>query len=686
MENQSLISQVAALRANAVAPRSRTAYIGSNIQMLLWFLDNKPDLLTEQFKSKFIVDLDNREKRKIIVDVLKNAPLNPPLLFGDIKPIDLLTWIVSLKKKDGSDLGNSSYALHRSAVSNMYRDFRVNMNEKDVQEIGIHYRGLKRKVASDNMTQGRRTHSGKIPLTFDLFKFLAKRMLELNDREFVFARCFMILSWNLMARSSNVVHIAFEHIEWREDALCIYFAQMKNDQMGEKTRDPRHVYANPIIPHICPILALALYLAEFPTQLNETRLFPGSNQYERYRKAMQRLTADPIVQEELRRRGVDPSDIGTHSLRKGAATFCSSGYTACPPSAAIHLRAGWSLGPVQNTYVRYEGAGDMYVGRTVAGLPAGKTSFATLPPHFGRSKVTIESTKRVLFSGIPRNLSFVAEFCLASVVYHADWLKDQAGDSYRIFQSALFVDTAALVEMSNLVICGLPRDDDGLQATGIPPHIDIRADTLAIRQEIKSIVPHIDLSRQLTVEGVTQVLEDRAIGAGTVTFDGLRNMLRSVVGECNGPPRATDTNQTESQNAINTGPGIWHHYGGRFHRVPQNFELPNGSAEQLWIHWCCGNATLQFAPLKNLAPMDLDDRNLRKRLSDARFLMMKIESKAQELELNLNNINAGDAAAVFDQCKEVLNIPNSTSQGRDRRTGQLKWTTIVKHFRNQSNS
>jgi hypothetical protein len=108
------------------------------------------------------------------------------------------------------------------------------------------------------------------------------------------------------------------------------------------------------------------------------QLFPGNNQYERFRKEFQHLLTIEDVAEELARRGVVDDDLGTHSLRKGAATYCSSGSTACPSSTAIHLRAVWSLGGVQNTYLRYEGAGDMYVGRVVSGLPTDRRTAHTL--------------------------------------------------------------------------------------------------------------------------------------------------------------------------------------------------------------------------------------------------------------------------------------------------------------------
>ena len=88
------------------------------------------------------------------------------------------------------------------------------------------------------------------------------------------------------------------------------------------------------------------------------------------------------VAAELRRRGCNAEDIGTHRIRKGASTYCTSESTAAPPSVAVHLRVGWAIGGVQDRYLRYDAAGDMYVVPTVSGLPIGSSRFATLPPYF----------------------------------------------------------------------------------------------------------------------------------------------------------------------------------------------------------------------------------------------------------------------------------------------------------------
>ena len=117
----------------------------------------------------------------------------------------------------------------------------------------------------------------------------------------------------------------------RRFTSIFFSSQMKNDQMAEKPRDPRHIYANPLIPEICPILALAIFWLCFGFVERETQLFPGSNQYERFRKYLARVVLYEHILEELERRGLDPKEIASHSMRKGATGYTASGSTACPP-------------------------------------------------------------------------------------------------------------------------------------------------------------------------------------------------------------------------------------------------------------------------------------------------------------------------------------------------------------------
>ncbi|KAG7365194.1 hypothetical protein IV203_038397 [Nitzschia inconspicua] len=134
--------------------------------------------------------------------------------------------------------------------------------------------------------------------------------------------------------------ICWSHLEWRNDALGIYFAHMQNDQLEERPRDPRHIYANPILPEVCPILSLGIYMLTTPISPSITQLFPGGNQYDRFRKVLIRLLGTGEGSAELQTRGMTTDDIGTHSCRMGATTYVSSGSTAAPSSTAVHSRAG----------------------------------------------------------------------------------------------------------------------------------------------------------------------------------------------------------------------------------------------------------------------------------------------------------------------------------------------------------
>ncbi|OWY98832.1 hypothetical protein PHMEG_00030295, partial [Phytophthora megakarya] len=155
-----------------------------------------------------------------------------------------------------------------------------------------------------------------------------------------------------MSRAANTVSSCYQHLEWREDALCVYFAHMKNDQRGVRPRDPRHVYANPIVPAICPILTLD------PT---DAHVFPGNDEYDRFRKILGRdqtllQISNAVAQMQM--------TLGLIPCGKERRQFYSSGSTACPSAVAVHLRAGWSKGGVQDRYLRHDAAGDMFVGRT----------------------------------------------------------------------------------------------------------------------------------------------------------------------------------------------------------------------------------------------------------------------------------------------------------------------------------
>ncbi|KAJ8506933.1 hypothetical protein ON010_g19031 [Phytophthora cinnamomi] len=69
-------------------------------------------------------------------------------------------------------------------------------------------------------------------------------------------------------------------------------------------------------------------------------------------------------------------------------------------AAAICIRARWPLPGVQDRYI----AGDMVVGRYVAGLPSEETGFTMLPPFLSDVDDTIQNAISLCFSSLPARL------------------------------------------------------------------------------------------------------------------------------------------------------------------------------------------------------------------------------------------------------------------------------------------
>jgi hypothetical protein len=101
----------------------------------------------------------------------------------------------------------------------------------------------------------------------------------------------------------------------------------------------------------------------------------------------------------------------------------SSGSTCGPSIVSLSLRRGWSMGEVQDRYLRYEAAGDQYCGRIVSGLQVHSSKFAVLPPHFLDpidSKVSLAVFPQL---SLHEKLKALLENSIASVLYHLEWLR-----------------------------------------------------------------------------------------------------------------------------------------------------------------------------------------------------------------------------------------------------------------------
>lgn len=681
------------IRSKVVSENTKNVYSSCLVKYLSFLLNSKSNLLTEDFKRHYS-NLTGKRLKNALWNLLSEKTSEKsiiPLHFESLKAEDFFKWSISNLNKDGTYLSPSSYGMHCSAIHHLYRLFKADIPKKFDHEISELSKGLRREISLQVQHGIGKITVGKDPLDFHLYQYLSRYLLKKGTTDSIFSHLFLTLTWNLMCRAGSTVSICISHLDWKNDALHVYFAHQKNDQMGEKPRDPRHVYANPVIPEICPILSLGIFLLSFPNVSLCAKLFQGDNQYERFRKILQSTVKEEECKTELLRRGIVGDDLGTHSIRKGAATFCSSGSTACPPPVAIHLRAGWALGGVQDTYMRYQAAGDQHVGRTVSGLPSHSVQFAILPPHF---KFESETDQKVLDDiidaccpGIPIQMRLVVQFALASVVFHADFLQKILGDRHPVFFSPLFANNKYLNLLKNCVVCNLNESNGTMVATGIPPHISLLTEMHCMRSELLKILPKIENVPDAVVKGVVVELEKRAIGASTVTTDGLKEMLQLTLKEAGlldvfNKLKSLEENSLKSVNKNNE---VQFPDSNTFLiNLPKNFDLPSSPPHTMWMLWHFGNSQQSIPPLKGLRSYHLSSRLAKQKLNDLQSLMRSFSECLQSHGKYIENPSLAEASdmAAF-ACDKLFIESHHTPTGSERRINQIAWRTALNQHRAQ---
>ena len=296
--------------------------------------------------------------------------------------------------------------------------------------------------------------------------------------------------------------------------------------------------------------------------------------------------------------------IGTHSFRKGIATFFS-GTPGGPTAIAIYLRAGWSLGPVQSRYILEGEGGDQVCGRAATGLPLTDVSFANLPAHFIASDTGISSAEwEDILPGYssfyPVNFREVIPYLLASLVHHREYLNEL---KIRHPRHPLFLQrvwtTGILLRLKDDVVTGCNRNSvSKMFATGVPPHLVLanrivalenRVDFLDVNVRHEINAGNTDIKNVL--QGLPEAIKDNMLlnfridGVIPITPHQIEEMMESmktqilsailqVRVEASVPNRAAaqDTD-TERSNGTGGGYATWT-WKSRIHPIPENFIFP----------------------------------------------------------------------------------------------------------------
>ena len=192
--------------------------------------------------------------------------------------------------------------------------------------------GYKKTVADKKLRGVMAISEGKAPLSFSGYSHICRFLVNLvpssifNWQLIMFAWLFMVFCWNLIGRSNTVGNIMLQHMDWGGDCIKIKIAKHKGDQTGEGIGNEKHIYANPYNPAICPILALAVFIfcKYRGNDVVRQQLFDGHDSENRFGKALMKVLksardANPNI--DL---GAVIEHLGTHSYRKGAASYLLS--------------------------------------------------------------------------------------------------------------------------------------------------------------------------------------------------------------------------------------------------------------------------------------------------------------------------------------------------------------------------
>ena len=531
-------------------------------------------------------------------------------------------------------------------------------------------------------------------------------------REGLFSASFTKTSTATIGRSDNINDIATVNIDARNDSLNYTFDTTKSDQAGESTSDVKRIFANPFMPEICLHLDFIVnVMCRHPNSaLDAQYLFGGSDQHKRYYKCLRKAMSDIDHGLDL---GCHRGDIGTHSNRKWAESMAVSRVDG-PSRNQVCLRAGQSVGRVQDCYMKQEDDGDALTGRTLALLKINADEFDVLPPHFSHAvdaKLESHGWDDIIpgYNHYPDSFQRAIRLTFPSLVYHfhsGKLSEIYLSEDHPLWRVRLFTHRELLDSLKDEVLITFGHCPfTNMYAEGIPALVqvcrEVRQESKQIRKDIEILTDKLvsymekndcrwDVFRDDFPRKVVDVLlRDVSIdGAVPLTRDSMRDVVKDLLEDDNGKltqiilnqkmleekiahvssgaqPRSlcsSDENSITHPTAAFSGEytGEYHLWRGvdcHFHRVYAGFTWPSDCAFTMWELWWRGDAHKKVCPYRYInSNRDLVTMRCKARRSKTKKVMTKLLEIAIDCGLidSSKDINYDNSTTVFDNAYQVL--------------------------------
>lgn len=525
-------------------------------------------------------------------------------------------------------------------------------------------------------------------------------------REGLFSASFTKTSTATIGRSDNIDDISTENIDARNDSINYKFNTTKSDKAGETTSEIKRIFANPFMPEICLHLDFIVnVMCRHPHSPQDARyLFGGNDQHKRYYKTLKKAMVEIDSSIDL---GCNRDDIGTHSNRKWAESMAVSKVDG-PTRNQVCLRAGQSVGKVQDCYMKQEDDGDALTGRTVALLQINADQFDVLPPHFKNEEVIALNNfgwNEIIpgYEHYPESFQRAIRFTFPSLVYHfhSGKLKEvYSAADHPLWRVRLFTHRSQLLDsLKDKVLLNFGHCEfTDMYAEGIPALVqvcrEVRQEASGLRKEFAAMRDEIRATAKANQEAVAllpkeivaEMLKHLVVnGAVPITRDNLKDVFSELLNAEDGKLQQILTSQTMMQEklilatqnraehspltvpAIETPPafsgeymGEYHMWRGvdcQFHKVYLGFEWPSDSAFTLWELWWRGDPNRKVCPYRCIdSNSDLPSTKCKTRRTKSRKVMLKlIEIAISENIIERSaDITYANSTNVFDCAYPLL--------------------------------
>jgi len=379
------------------------------------------------------------------------------------------------------------------------------------------------------------------------------------------------------------------------------------------------------------------------------------------------------------------------------------------------------MGPIQDTYLRFESAGDQYVGRVVSGLPLSSSQFAAMPPEFG----TVEDGEIAfdLFPHLPQHMNCVVKYLSASLLKAIDYFITIIPSNHAFLQTSFMSNISKHTGIKNRIKIRYAWEDEvtvevvnptmidqenasmlvGLnsippshnnnsdpiitntlvsdggdrikKATGIPVHVLLLAEMKKVILQQKDMIS--DLRSVVSSE-----LDKREIGSAPYQLQErveklMNNFQESITKKLedalpSDPSKSTHVNST----TINMGEkGTLFNWNGKWRRVPVDFVFPlNMGLQSAFNKYFYGDPNKKIGPFRNIQGPDLNvkyNKYGRDHVHSFKRLMDFMVVECKRLNCWFENPNNDQLKLMYNKAS-----PKVFGLCKSQRAEAFKWSTL----------